>query len=632
MKTTALVFVLVALRQTEAAATITAAAASTVTPKTGQDLFPYETVQLTESNLNPLNASLISLFGFDDVAGANITARNQPKCKTFPGDPLWPQEWVWSIFNVLLGGSLLKTVPIAAPCYSGPHYDLDRCTIVVNNWTDSALHELDPTSIMFPLYQGNTCPPTLTPTSECTLGGYPSYAVKATNTAQIQLAVNFARSTNIRLVVKNTGHDFSGKSGGAGALSVWTHNLKDIKYIPKYTDKASGWSGPAFKAGSGVIAKDIYAAANERGLTVIGGEGQTVGVMGGYIQGGGHSPLSSIYGIAADHVLAMEVVTADGRYVTASSSSNSDLFWALRGGGGATFGVVTSITIRAYPKISATVVSFSFISATMSTDTFWAGVRTYFDYFLDFADKGTYSYFFIYPFGIMQFIMQPFFAPNMNIAETQALLKPWFDRLAALGINISPVYSTHDNFYDAWIAGFPLETVGRNGQITGSRLFQRSAWEDPAQLNATFEAWASSARDSGALLINFNMAPKNFVGADNAVNPAWRNAVMHAIQGSNVNTSGTADEAKAVRSLVTDLQTKWIAVSPGAGAYLGESDPEEVNFQQSFWGSNYARLSEIKAAVDPKNVFWVRTGVKSEIMKVDSSDAIQDENGPLCYV
>ena len=77
----------------------------------------------------------------------------------------------------------------------------------------------------------------------------------------------------MRLVVKNTGHDFSGKSGGAGALSIWTHNLKDIKYIPKYAAAGTTYSGPAFKAGAGVQAFEIYEEAYKRGLVVVGGEG-----------------------------------------------------------------------------------------------------------------------------------------------------------------------------------------------------------------------------------------------------------------------------------------------------------------------------------------------------------------------
>jgi FAD/FMN-containing dehydrogenase len=61
--------------------------------------------------------------------------------------------------------------------------------------------------------------------------------------------------------------------------------------------------------------------------------------------------LASIYGMAADQVLAYEVVTADGRFVTASNKVNTDLFWALRGGGGSTYGIVTSVIAKAYPRI-----------------------------------------------------------------------------------------------------------------------------------------------------------------------------------------------------------------------------------------------------------------------------------------
>ena len=111
----------------------------------------------------------------------------------------------------------------------------------------------------------------------CTLGAFPSYAVNATCVYQIQMAVNFARNANLRLVVKNTGHDFIGKSGGAGALSVWTHNLKNIKFLNNYSAPGTSYTGPAFKSGVGVQAFEIYAEAYRRGLVVVGGEGKVSG-------------------------------------------------------------------------------------------------------------------------------------------------------------------------------------------------------------------------------------------------------------------------------------------------------------------------------------------------------------------
>jgi FAD/FMN-containing dehydrogenase len=172
----------------------------------------------------------------------------------------------------------------------------------------------DPASIMLPLYEGRTCmPPGFNYTDTCEIGGYPAYVVNVTNVAQIQLAVNFARNLNLRLVVKNTGHDFNGKAAGKGALSIWTHWLKDKAFYPQYK-AANGYVGPAIKIGSGVQVWEAYEYAKANGVTVIGGEAITVGMGGGYTAGGGHSPLSSLYGMAADQVLAME-----GEFISSST-------------------------------------------------------------------------------------------------------------------------------------------------------------------------------------------------------------------------------------------------------------------------------------------------------------------------
>lgn len=82
----------------------------------------------------------------------------------------------------------------------------------------------DPVEVVSPMFEGLTClPPSDFDTKGCTSGGYPVYVVNATTVAHVQATVNFARNTGIRLVIKNTGHDLSGKSLGGGAISVWTH-------------------------------------------------------------------------------------------------------------------------------------------------------------------------------------------------------------------------------------------------------------------------------------------------------------------------------------------------------------------------------------------------------------------------
>jgi hypothetical protein len=79
---------------------------------------------------------------------------------------------------------------------------------------------------------------------------------------------------------------YLGKSTGAGALSIWTHNMKSIEFL-NYTSR--GYTGPAAKLGAGVQAFEAYDAAAKIGLKVLGGECPTVGIVGGYTQGGGHS-------------------------------------------------------------------------------------------------------------------------------------------------------------------------------------------------------------------------------------------------------------------------------------------------------------------------------------------------------
>ena len=92
----------------------------------------------------------------------------------------------------------------------------------------------------------------------------------------------------------------------------------------------------------------MYTAADARGLRVVGGACATVGLAGSFLQGGGHSTLSSTYGLGADQILQWEVVNANGTHLVASPSENEDLYWALSGGGGGTYGVVVCVTVKAF--------------------------------------------------------------------------------------------------------------------------------------------------------------------------------------------------------------------------------------------------------------------------------------------
>lgn len=131
---------------------------------------------------------------------------------------------------------------------------------------------------------------------------------------------------------RNSGHDFLGRSVGAGSLSIWVHQLKDFEYVPNFT--IGEYTGKAARIGAGVQSYDMGYFNAVNNITIIAPGGNTVGELGGFIMAGGHSSFTSYYGLATDHVLSFQMVTADGKFVTADPFQNKDLFYAVRGGGG----------------------------------------------------------------------------------------------------------------------------------------------------------------------------------------------------------------------------------------------------------------------------------------------------------
>ncbi|PYH91117.1 oxidoreductase [Aspergillus ellipticus CBS 707.79] len=665
--------VVASIASAQSAAVSLGPAATTVTtsPSAAPPYFSGEAVQLTDEVLVKVaaalkNETLSRVFAFGATNGTSAAVNgSRHSCKVLPGDAAWPAGSTWSIFDQLLGGSLIKPAPLAAYCYPDwPQYDADKCSDITTDWFDGYFQSSDPASIMLPLYEGRTCMPTgYNWTTTCTQGAYPAYVVNASTAAEVQLAVNFARNQNLRLVVKNTGHDFNGKASGKGALSIWTHNLKDKAFYPSF-EADNGYSGPAVKLGTGVQAYEAYEFAKESSVTVIGGEGATVGVAGGYTFGGGHSPLSSLYGMAADQVLALEVVLPDGRFITATSKQNSDVFWMLRGGGGSTIGVVTSLTVRAYPKLPTTTVTFNYtISDAPSVNAFWASIGAYLDNFERLVDAGSYGYYYLgassLEFGTSYagdtdyyFRMESLVAPNMTIAETKTLLQPWYDALDALNISYTPWYNHADNLHvlhthyrkvltdwsshDVWEVAFPLESVGSDVVKTASRLLPRSVFEAEELRNQTLLAHKDAIEKQGLFIAGFHITGTGLAiepPTDNAVLPAWRDALAHVIVGSEWNFTSSWDTVYDWTLFVTEWMDVMRGIAPDSGAYMSEGDLLEPNLQEAFYGSNYPRLYELKQQYDPTGLFFALTAVGAEGWEVQTTDPLPyswNNNGRLC--
>jgi FAD/FMN-containing dehydrogenase len=170
--------------------------------------------------------------------------------------------------------------------------------------------------------------------------------------SDVQAACAFAALTGVNVVVKNIGHGFKGRSSGKDSLALWVHNLKGKTYNAKFTPAGcpANKKYTAMTLGTGEGWQDVYDWAESIGVTAVGGYHQTVSAAGGWVLGGGHSILTPVYGLGVDRVVQFKIVTPDGQVRIANECQNSDLFFALRGGGGSAWGVVLEVTSVVEPK------------------------------------------------------------------------------------------------------------------------------------------------------------------------------------------------------------------------------------------------------------------------------------------
>ena len=154
----------------------------------------------------------------------------------------------------------------------------------------------------------------------------------------VAAAIDFARGCGLRVAAQGTGHNAAPLGSLAGTVLVKTSAMQRVSIDP---------AARVARAEAGVVWQDVVDAAGKHGLAALAGSSPDVGVV-GYTLGGGMSWLGRAYGLAANNVEAIELVTADGRLVRADARTEPDLFWALRGGGGS-FGVVTAIELRLFP-------------------------------------------------------------------------------------------------------------------------------------------------------------------------------------------------------------------------------------------------------------------------------------------
>ncbi|KZM21974.1 uncharacterized protein EKO05_0005035 [Ascochyta rabiei] len=536
-------------------------------------------------------------------------AQNNKKCLALPGDADWPNAEVWSTLNETVNGKLVATVPIGSPCHD-PTYDASACDALKAAWTNPLTHTVSSHSIMQAYFANQTCDPFSDRSIPCTLGNYVSYSVKVTDAWDIIAALEFAKAENVRILARNTGHDFLGRSTGAGALAVWTQGLKNITF-GQWSDKY--YTGPSVTVGAGVIGYELVEAANNQGLTVMSGECATVGLA-GFTQGGGHSILSNQFGLAADQTLSFEVVTAEGELVTASPTENSDLYWALSGGGGGTYGIIVSLTVRAYESKTVGGAAMQLLASSTTPENYAAVTAKFVELLPAMIDAGAMVVFLI---STQYLVIKPLTVWDSSAAKAKEILTPFSDYLVTLGITPPIAYSelSYRDHYDHYLGPLPQGSFEVNRYQFGGRLIPRSVFQNSTvELNKVL----SELVKEGVLLAgsSANYA-KRANTPDNAVLPAWRDAITQLQLITNWNSTAPWTDMEAAQAKMTNvLMPKIEAVTPGSGSYMNEADFQQPNWQATFYGSNYNKLKQIKNKYDPKHVFYNLKSVGSEAWTV----------------
>ncbi|KAI2793331.1 putative FAD-linked oxidoreductase [Penicillium oxalicum] len=538
---------------------------------------------------------------------------HQTKCRCRPSDNCWPTSKEWAGLNQTLHGNLAAVRPAASVCHS-PDYDAQACQMVKTSWSNSAWRSSQPGATQWENWEAwperdQSCYIESAQDTVCQQGRISLYSANVQTAADVQHAVRFAGRHNLRLVIKNTGHDFLGRSSAPESLQILTHSMKEIEVLDNFIPRGGRrGEGPAMTIGAGVQLPEMYVAAAKYHRTVMAGSAHTVGGAGGYIQGGGHSPFGQWKGLASDNALEFEVVVADGSLVTANAYQNQDLFWALRGGGGGTFGVVTRVTVRTFDD--APVVAYNFNMTTAGGD----------------PASGMSSLNGILPSLLSTMVAAPVITLAFRIylvAEIDALYQPLAARLQQMGgvqvVNQSIAFPTISSALFNLLIGGTADSTGRTSMLT-SRLYSKSLMmtrEGPRRLANAFRSirWDAGSEFIGHVVAGGAVAA-NGEKIDSAVNPAWRRTISHMLFARSWKPAETTPaQQMAIIKNVTEVEIPILRSVEGEnhmGAYLNEANAYEPGFQAAFWGSNYPRLYRIKQKWDPKGLFIARKGVGSE--------------------
>ncbi|XP_048729173.1 uncharacterized protein LOC125646710 [Ostrea edulis] len=448
---------------------------------------------------------------------------------------------------------------------------------------------------------------------------FPVAIAEVKNVADIQKSILFARKYNLLVSVKTSGHDFIGRSTAHGSLMIYVGSMNSTKVNLSSTRSPAG----EITCESGNTWLKVYEEVDKYNRVIIGGSAHTVS-MAGYTLGGGHSPMSRMFGMAVDNLLELELVTADGRIVLANdqmthitypngsvtTSTDTDIFWASKGGGGGTYGVATKFTFKlhyAAPQVVQLVCAYPIIRSNGQHIGFPV-LQKIFSLIQNLPKEwGGY----LIGSGVP--------AANGNWGNIYVALNHYGSYASATRMYVNELYNFHKEwqtfcFYanrttfldyevtakdPEYYAGYIMNTLLQNDSFTDSLTTFLVNELEREHTNI------SSFSFTGTLLGGEMMK----VGThDTSVHPGFRTALMSlsATIGWSPETldySGLPERGAKVGEQLSQF---------GNGQYPNEAGMDVINWKSEFWGTNYKRLLDIKHKWDPDNFLTCRECVGSE--------------------
>lgn len=418
----------------------------------------------------------------------------------------------------------------------------------------------------------------------------PKVIARCTDAADVMVAVNFARDNKLLLAIRGGGHSGPGLGSCDGGLVIDLSQMRGVRVDP---------ASRTARVEPGCTAADLDHATHAFGLAVPLGIVGSTGVA-GLTLGGGTGYLTRKHGLTVDNLLEVDVVLADGSFVTANNDKHVDLFWAVRGGGG-NFGVVTSFLFQAHPA-----------KMVFAGPIFWDArdAKQIMATYRDFIPKA--------PEELGLFVglktvppTDPFPKEHWNkracaligafngpIADGQKLMTSLLDKLPA------PLFN--------WMGEMPWTAI--NGLF--DPFFPKGLqWYWKGDFVKALPDEAIDVHIANALKAPTAFCLMHLYPIDGAVRRIAKDATPWSTRDASFSMviAAISPDLKDAEALRTWGRAYWEAIHPFnlKGAYVNFMDADEAeNRVELSYGDNYKRLASIKAKYDPDNLFRVNQNIK----------------------